>query len=159
MLRFTNTTLMAACAAGLFCADLLAGGFFLTLGNPVASHDPKAQGAVLLVRPDGCHNPVGAKVEGTAEGIVGGVRRSVTLDLTPLAAPGTYAVMHQWPAEGTWVLRLTARSDGRTTSALVPVDADGFHRESAKWFPGEAPAGELDAMLHGTASRQVAASR
>lgn len=159
MVRFNNSILIAACAAGLFSADLLAGGFFITLGNPAASHDPKAKNAVLLVRPDGCQNPVGAKVDGMVEGIVAGERRSVPLDLIPLETKGTYAVMRQWPAEGTWVVRITARFGGRTTSALVPVDDDSFHRELAKWYPGEPPAGALDAMLQHSAGSRVAETR
>ena len=157
MFRFNKSTFLTACAAGLFSASLLAGGFFITLGNPAASHDPQAQGAVLLVRPDGCIKPVGAKVEGSAVGVVGGQRRTIALTLVPLAAPGTYAVMHQWPSEGRWVLRFTARIDSLTTSALVPADAEGVHREAAKSYRNTPPADAVDAMLQASAGAQLAA--
>ncbi len=159
MFRSMNSFLFVAGAAGLFCADLLAGGFFLTLGNPVASHDLKAKHAVLLVRPDGCQNPVTAKVLGSAEGIVDGQRRSIPLDLVTLSTPGTYAVMRQWPSEGAWVLRLTATFNERTTSALVPVTRDGFDRGQAKWYPHDAPDSDLEAMLRNANVPQVAAKQ
>src|SRR5882672_2063950 len=78
----------------------LAGGFFLTIGNPVAANVPQAKGAVLVVRPDGCHEPAKAKITGAAEGIGNGARRSVPLKLTALPTPGVYAVNREWPAEG-----------------------------------------------------------
>jgi hypothetical protein len=94
----------------------LAGGFFLTIGNPVAANVPQAKGAVLVVRPDGCHEPAKAQITGTAEGIVNGARRSVPLKLTALPTPGVYAVNREWPAEGVWVVNLTGVS-----SAQQPV--------------------------------------
>ncbi len=142
-----TSALAASCGLFLFCADLLAGGFSLNLGNPVASHDPKAKNAILLVRPVGCISPVDTVVSGTAEGVVNGKRESVPLQLVRLAEPATWAVMREWPAEGAWVVRLTARYQDRTTSALVPITADGFHRESAKFYAGTAPDNELVAML------------
>ena len=157
MSRFTRSTLTAACVAGLFCSSLLAGGFFLTLGNPAASHDPKAQGAVLLVRPDGCMKPVNAKVAGTAIGIVGGERQTRSLSLIALDTPGTYAVLQQWPREGTWVLRFVASTDSLSTTTLVPADAEGVHRELAKSYRNKPPEADVEAMLQSTAGAQVAA--
>jgi len=154
MLRLSNISLIAACAAGLFCADLFAGGFWLQLGNPIASHDAKARNAVVIVRPWGCHSPEAAKLSGTAEGMVHGERRTVTLELTPLSETATYAVMRQWPADGAWVLRVTATLPGATTSALIPVTAEGFNRGKTKFFAGEPPAADLDAMLHAKTPEQ-----
>ncbi len=147
LMTLRTSALAASCGFFLFCADLLAGGFWLSLGNPVASHDPKAKNAVLLVKPTGCISPADSTVSGTAEGVVEGKRESVPLQLVRLSEPATWAVVRQWPREGVWVVRLTATYQDRTTSALVPIGSDGFHRESAKFFRGAAPENELMAML------------
>src|SRR5581483_10935549 len=158
MFRF-NFVRFSACAALLFGANLIAGGFWLQIGNPIASHDAKAKNAVLVARPWGCHSPEAAKVSGTAEGIVNGQRKTITLDLVALSETASYAVMRQWPSEGAWVVRLTAALPGLTTSALVPIGSDGFDRGNTKFFAGEPPAADLDAMLHTMAAQQVAARR
>jgi len=125
----------------------LAGGFFLTIGNPVAANAPQAKGAVLVVRPDGCHEPAKARISGTAEGIVNGARRSVPLKLTALPTTGVYAVNREWPAEGAWVVNLTGVYLGATTSAVVPIGPKGFMRESSKFMPRAASEVEITAAL------------
>jgi len=125
----------------------LAGGFFLTLGNPVAANAPQAKGAVLVVRPDGCHEPAKARITGTAEGLVNGARRSVPLKLIALPTPGVYAVNREWPAEGVWVVNLTGVNLGATTSAIVPIGPKGFVRESSKFMAGTASEVEITAAL------------
>ncbi|HZU24958.1 MAG TPA: hypothetical protein VFA04_05520 [Bryobacteraceae bacterium] len=157
MFRFNNASFIAACAAGLLCADLFAGGFWLQLGDPSANPDAKAKNAVVIVRPFGCISPADAKLTGTAEGMLNGQRRTIALDLVPLSEKATYAVLREWPAEGSWVLRLTASVPGRTTSALVPVTAEGFNRAMVKFFQGDPPRSDLEAMLHTMAAQQLAA--
>jgi hypothetical protein len=125
----------------------LAGGFFLTIGSPVAANVPHVKSAVLVVRPDGCHEPAKAQITGTAEGIVNGVRRSVPLKLAPLPTPGVYAVFREWPAEGAWVVNLTGKYLGATTSAIVPIGPKGFMRESSKFVQRSASEDEIQASL------------
>ncbi|MCU1275937.1 MAG: hypothetical protein JWO48_3368 [Bryobacterales bacterium] len=125
----------------------LAGGFFLTIGSPVAANVPQVKGAVLVVRPDGCEEPAKAQITGTAEGIVNGARRSVPLKLATLPTPGVYAVNREWPSEGVWVVSLTGNYRGLTTSAIVPIGPKGFMRESSKFFPRAASEGEIEASL------------
>ena len=125
----------------------LAGGFFLTIGNPVAANVPKVKSAVLVVRPDGCHEPAKAQITGTAEGVVNGARRSVALKLTPLPTPGVYAVFREWPAEGVWVVSLTGKYLGATTSAIVPIGPKGFLRESSKFQQRSASEDDIQASL------------
>ncbi len=67
---------------------------------------------------------------GTAEGLVGGERRSMPLDVAATGAEGVYRVRWQRPREGVWVLRLvvTVGDDATTASsatALVGVNAAG----------------------------------
>jgi len=132
----------------LACAHwALAGGFFLTIGSPVAANAPQVKGAVLVVRPDGCHEPAKAQITGTAEGLVAGARRSIPLKLVALPTPGVYAVFQEWPAEGVWVVSLTGSYLGATTSAIVPIGPKGFIRASSKFFPHSANETEIAALL------------
>jgi hypothetical protein len=135
---------------------LAGGGFFLTLGNPTASSDPKAKGAVLLVRPDGCGGTANAEVTATAEGLVDGKSRSMNLKLVPLSAPGSYAIHRQWAEAGSWVVNVTAHGAGRSASLVVPVEKDTFRRAGAKWFPREATPDEIKAVLTGETSQATA---
>src|SRR5690242_18621685 len=42
--------------------QLLAGGFFLQLGNPEANTEAKAANAAILVKAAGCHDPATAEI-------------------------------------------------------------------------------------------------
>ena len=148
MLQRNSRVLGLAALVGLAGAHwALAGGFFLTIGSPVAANVPHVKGAVLVVRPDGCNEPAKAQITGTAEGIVNGARRSVPLKLTTLPTPGVYAVFREWPAEGVWVVSLTGKYVGATTSAIVPIGPKGFMRESSKFQPRSASEDEIRASL------------
>ncbi|MEK7407236.1 MAG: hypothetical protein AAB225_19350 [Acidobacteriota bacterium] len=133
-----------------------AGGFFLTLGNPSASGDPKARDAFVTVRADGCHMPSLARISGKAEGLVNGRRQSVPLKLTALSSKGVYAVRREWPADGVWVVSLSGSYLGRTTGAVIPVTPEGFQRELAKLFPRAPAEADVEAALRAAATSQVA---
>jgi len=128
------------------------GSFVLTIGNPVAANVPQVKSAVLVVRPDGCGEPAKSQITGTAEGIVNGARRSVPLKLTPLPTPGVYAIFREWPAEGVWVVSLTGKYIGATSSAIVPIGPKGFMRESSKFLPRSASEDEIQTSLKALAS-------
>src|ERR1044071_5415457 len=117
-------TLLIAMTA--FAGQLLAGGFYLTLGNPEANPEAKKANAVLVLRMDGCHEPEKATVTATATGVVDGKRQTIPLQLTRLSAPGTYALTQQWPKQGKWVLALSAKdADQRSTYTLVSAGPEG----------------------------------
>ena len=69
------------------------------------------------------------------------------LILTALPTPGVYAVFHEWPAEGVWVVSLTGSYLGATTSAIVPIGPKGFIRASSKFVPRLATETEIAASL------------
>jgi hypothetical protein len=46
---------------------LFGGGFWLTVGTPAAGAEAQANNAVLIIRPDGCHEPRKAKLNANAE--------------------------------------------------------------------------------------------
>lgn len=114
-------------------------------------------GAFVTVRAvHGCH-PGTLALAGTAEGLVGGARRSIPLDLTPADTSGVYRVQRQWPREGVWVLRLTVtEGDGRAT-ALVGVGPSGdiaVIREPGRRGQGyEVSDADVTAMLRRLAAR------
>jgi hypothetical protein len=132
---------MMACHAALavaVCVPMLAGGFWITLGNPEASAEARAMNAVVTLMPTGCGNPSAAKVTATAEGNIGGKRTSVPLVVKALSKPGLFAITRQWPAEGKWVLRVVASYEGSQTSALIPVKNSEPARQLAKFVSGAA---------------------
>jgi hypothetical protein len=124
--------------------------FSLAIGNPVAVAIPGGlvkKDFGMAVRAENCADPAKAQITGTAEGVVNGARRSVPLRLVPAAAAGAYAVSHDWPQEGLWVVSLTGHCGSSTASAVVPIGPYGFVRESSKFFPRAATAAEVEAVL------------
>jgi len=135
---------MVACAVA---ALALADGFTFTIGNPVASQDFVAKNAAFVFRTEGCADPTKSQINGTAEGLVKGVRRSMALKVVALSKPGVYAVNQNWPPEGAWVVNLKGMCDGANAGALVPIGPRGFLRESSKFFPRPATDAEIETSL------------
>ena len=95
---------------------------WISIEAPVNPYDPSTRGAALLVHTlmrEGIAR-VG-DVTGTAEGLVGGARKSVALHFDSTGRPGVFALRPQWPTDGTWVLRISLYN----TTALVSLDAHG----------------------------------
>lgn len=126
---------------------------WLSIESPVNPFAQDARGAVLLV-----HTAVRegrtsvADLSGSAEGLVGGARRSVPLRFDPTSRPDVYAVRRQWPTEGTWLLRITLL---RSTTALVTLDGAGSvastrvptRMNSGIALPRPVAAAEIDSAL------------
>jgi hypothetical protein len=95
---------------------------WLSIESPVNPYDGSTTGAILLVHAaTHAGPPTIADVNGSAEGIVSGARRTIALKLDATARPGVFAVRRQWPTEGTWLLRISLES----TTALVSLDGAG----------------------------------
>jgi hypothetical protein len=135
---------MAAC---VFAALALADGFTFNIGSPVASQDFRSKTAAFVFRTEGCADPAKSQITGTAEGMVKGERRSVTLKVDAMSKPGVYAVYQTWPAEGAWLVNLKGTCGTANAGAVIPIGPRGFIRESSKFFPRPATAGEVDASL------------
>lgn len=124
-----------------------AADFSITIGSPVAlGAVSKVKASVLAVRLDHCSTQ--AELTGTAEGLVNGDRQSIPLNLA--AAPGqksSFFVTQNWPAEGVWVVRLSAVCKNAKAGAIVPFDHAIFVREAAKFYPRFATAAEVEAAL------------
>ncbi|HEV2445327.1 MAG TPA: hypothetical protein VGS58_05375 [Candidatus Sulfopaludibacter sp.] len=138
---------MAMAAALLLAAELLAGGFFLQLGNPEANPQARKLNAALVVKATGCHDPAGARLTATAVGTVNGERREIPLKVDKLSEPGTFAITQQWPSEGKWVIELVAKNPDQFTNTLVVAGPQGVERTKAKFNMQPFTAADVDAML------------
>lgn len=127
--------------------QMLAGGFFLQLGNPEASAEARNLRAVVTVKAAGCHDPALAKVTATAIGVINGQRRSVPLDVKGLSEPGMFAVVGQVPKEGKWVIELVGRNGEMFTNTLVAVGPNGPDRVHAKFDMHKFAPADVEAML------------
>ena len=121
--------------------------FRLEIGPPIAGNAPNIKkSAVFVVRPLACADPAKTRITAVAEGLVNGARRSLVLDLVPLATPGGYAVSAQWP-QGTWVVSLTGTCGTETAGAIIPIRRNAFVRESLMILDHRATSSEIDASL------------
>jgi hypothetical protein len=107
--------------------DAVVGPPWISIEYPANPLDRTTRGAYLLVHAFHHGTPVGLPVRGTAEGIVDGRRRTVTLEFASTSRPGVYALTRQWPAEGRWLLAITVTQGGTDAgaTALVRLAADG----------------------------------
>jgi hypothetical protein len=145
-MRKLVTTVFATAVVMALAAPVLAGGFFVLLGNPEAA-EARSHNAFATIKAAGCHQPEKASITATAIGVVDGRRQSVPLKLVPLSEPGMYAVARQWPAEGRWMLQFVATDQDRVTSTVVAVGPAGIERQTAKFRPGQPAPEDVAALL------------
>jgi len=118
-------------------APLFAGALTLEAGDPKANPEAQAKNAVVVARITACHSPEKTVVKATAEGLVGGKRETIPLNVMSLSTPGTYAVSRQWPREGVWTIRLVATNPDYkdyATGMVVPLKNDMYTGTGAKQF-------------------------
>ena len=141
------TTALAVCFS---IAPLFAGALTLEVGNPKANSEASAKNAVVVARITACTSPEKTTVTATAESISGGKRISIPLKVTNLSAPGTFAVSHEWPKEGTWAVVLVATNPDYkdyATSVLVPVQNEKVSWASTVHVYHRPTTGDIDAAL------------
>ena len=144
----------AGMLAALNCAAAAA-DFSLTIGSPVAAagsstnpgYKKVSKTALFAVRMEGCAAIETARLTGTAEGIVNGVRTSSPVGITEMS-PGVYVVSPyiNSPA-GPWMASLSANCGNATAGALVPIGPQGFIRDQTKLLPRAATKAEIEAAL------------
>jgi hypothetical protein len=103
-------------------------------------------GRSIVVRTYRCGTPASLSLRATAEGIVGGQRRTMKLEVTPAAEPGAFNVARQWPAEGRWALVFTV-AGGHSTSALVTLEPGPEVRIASQESTYERPSAERVAAV------------
>src|SRR5213075_2937786 len=82
----------------------------------------------LLVHAFHHGTPVNYPVSGTAEGLVSGARRTISLQFKSTSRPGVYALEKQWPSDGVWTLVLNVvqgDGEGNTAQAIVELGTNG----------------------------------
>ena len=144
---------------------LVAGPPWISIEYPVNPFDRTTRNAHLLVHAYYHGTPVGYPVTGTAEGIVGGERRTVTLRFETTSRAGVYALRKQWPSEGAWTLVISViqgeHDRGGVAQALVELAPNGgvaavqvpTAREGAWTLPRRLTAQEIETAVQSHARR------
>ena len=100
----------------------LAGPAWISIELPANPYDASTREAFLLVHAFHHGTPMEFPIEGTAEGLVNGARRSVKLAFTSTSRPGVYALRQQWTEDGTWTLVIRAiQGQGDAATAVVEL--------------------------------------
>ena len=133
---------------------------WISIEYPVNPYDRTTREAFLLVHAFHHGTPTNFPVSGTAEGLVGGQRRSVSLEFTGTSRPGVYALKKQWPTDGVWTL-VVAVSQGPDDAvhAIVELAASGAvasvrvptYQEKSWVLPAKLAMSEVDASLRARA--------
>jgi hypothetical protein len=168
----TATLSLAAEPASLDAAvPVVAGPPWISIEHPVNPFDRTTRGAHLLVHAYYHGTPVGYPVSGTAEGVVNGERRTITLRFETTSRTGVYVLRKQWPSEGSWTLVISVTQGdhdrGGVAQALVELSPTGSvasvqvptqqHAEGA--FPRRLTAQEIEAAVRAQAQRVALAGR
>ena len=144
---------------------------WISIEYPVNPFDRTTRGAHLLVHAYYHGTPMAYPVTGTAEGVVNGERRTITLRFESTSRAGVYALRKQWPQDGTWSLVITVTQGDTDRSgaaqALVELSPSGSvasvvvptqqHAEGA--FPRRLTAQEVETAVRAHAQRVALAGR
>ncbi len=146
-MRFTGRNGILAVASLAMAGQLLAGGFYLIVGNPEANTEAQKANAVLVFKAAGCHDPAAAQVTARAIGMVDGKKQTIPLNVVRLSEPGAFALTQQWPKQGKWVIQLEGKDGDASTHTLVPAGPQGPDRYHAKSDMKAFPPQAIEAML------------
>ncbi len=97
-----------------------------------------SNGKTIVVRTYRCGTPSSLSLRGTAEGMVGGERRTLELEITRGAEAGVFGVARQWPAEGRWALVFSVNG-GHSVSTLVALESGAALRIAEQKMSFERP--------------------
>jgi hypothetical protein len=171
MLRLASLALASALSlVATPSAHARAGGPpWLSIELPANPLDPTTKGAFLVVRTYHHDRSVPFPVEGRAEGLVNGQRRSLPLTFDRTATEGVLALRKSWPAEGAWVLVITGMKGEGSVTALVSIAADGEVRqvrvpsrsvEGGRWIvPTQVTQADVDGALRALTAPSALGSR
>ena len=155
-------------AAAPFHHARVAGPPWISIEYPANPLDPSTRDAYLLVHAFHHRTPTASLVSGTAEGLVGGERKSITLRFDTTSRPGVYALRKQWSNDGIWSLLISVDQHGdEVAQALVELGPDGAitsvrvpTRPQGSWtFPRRVTPQELEQSLQSRATRTAQARR
>ena len=123
--------LIGALAAALSTTPAVApstnmGPPWISIEYPVNPYDSSTKDAFLVVHAFHHGNPMNFPVSGTAEGIVNGQRRTVSLEFARTSRTGVFALRKQWASAGTWTLVIgVAQGPEDRVSAIIELDRAG----------------------------------
>jgi hypothetical protein len=151
--------------------SVVAGPPWISIEYPVNPFDRTTRGAHLLVHAYYHGTPIAYPVSGTAEGVVNGDRRTMTLRFETTSRTGVYALRKQWPSEGSWTLVISVTQGengaGGVAQALVELSPTGTvasvqvptqqHAEGA--FPRRLTAQEIESAVRSQAQRVALTGR
>lgn len=138
---------------------------WISIEYPANPLDQSTRGAYLLVHAFHHGAPIQAPVRGTAEGLVNGERKSVTLRFETTTRPGVYALRKQWGDTGVWSLVIAVvQGENDNAEALVELAADGSissvrvpTRREREWtIPRKITAQEVEQSLQSRAATRTA---
>lgn len=160
--RIISPLQLAAAALLAFATPAVAGPPWISIELPASPWSSLPRDAFVLVHTYHHFTPVPVTLFGTAEGLVGGERRSIPLAFDTTSALGVYAVRRQWPAEGVWVLRIVLNEDHGTATAVVGIGSSGeVNLVRVPTGVGHAPRpvsdGEIGGLLRSLAAGRAAA--
>lgn len=119
-------SLAIVAALAVTAAVAVAGPPWLSIEYPANPHDAGTRGAFLVVNTYHHGTPTQFALAGTAEGIVRGERRTVSLRFAPTGRANSQGIVRQWPTEGRWVLHIRLQEGDETgAAALIVLGADG----------------------------------
>ncbi len=100
---------------------------WISIELPANPFDAETRGAFLVVHAFHHGTALPLPVSGTAEGIVNGQRRSVSLNFARTSQTGAFALRNQWGDRGRWVLVITVSQGehGGVAQAMVRIGEDG----------------------------------
>jgi hypothetical protein len=133
---------------------------WISIEYPVNPLDQAMRGAFLLVHVFHHATPVIYPVEGTAEGIVNGERRTIKLEFTNTSRTGVYGLRRMWPTEGVWTLVIKmSRGPEDGATAVVELGSDGEiasvrvpNRQQGRWtIPTDVSMSDVDKALRARA--------
>ena len=145
-----------------------AGPPWISIEYPANPLDPTTRGAYLLVHAFHHQMPMESEVSGTAEGLVGGERKSIALRFDKTGRTGVYALRKQWSDDGVWSLVISAGQDeANPAQALVELAADGgissvrvpTTRQREWTVPRRITSQEVEQSLQSRATRTAQARR
>ena len=122
--------------SSLAALPMLAGALIIQIGNPAANLEAQAKHAAIVARITACHSPEKTIVTAKATGSVDGRQQSIPLHVISLSTPGTYAVTHEWPEQGDWVIQFEATNpDYKNYATGARVEVNGNTVEWTKVKP------------------------
>ena len=98
------------------------GSPWMSVEMPANPLDPATRGAAFVVRTYRHSQAEAIPLSGTAEGMVDGERRSVSLTFRSTGRPGVFVVDQSWPETGAWVLAI---STGEQVHMLIEMGPSG----------------------------------